>query len=114
MKVGILFLTAIQLYTNLFAADSVVINSPNKKIQVTVHYKTRLSYTIKYQGELILQPSFIDLILNNGSALSGNLRLIKRSVAAFNEKIISPVPEKRKEIADNYNLLTLQFARPYT
>ena len=52
--------------------------------------------------------------MSDGKSLSGDLSCIKKSIQYFNEKIISPVPEKRKEIADNYNLLTLRFKQPYT
>ena len=114
MKVVILFLIYFLLNNHLFAADSIVVNSPDKKIQVTVRYKAKLSYTIKFLEQIILQPSYIDITLNNGKSLSDDQGVLKRSIQYFNEKIISPVPEKRKEIADNYNLLTLQFKQPYT
>ena len=107
MKIVILILISFQIRNYLFAADSLVVNSPDKKIQVTVRYKTKLSYTIKYLDQLILQPSYIDIFLSDGKSLSGDLSVLKKS-------IISPVPEKRKEITDNYNLLTLRFKNPYT
>ena len=114
MKIVILILISFQIRNYLFAADSLVVNSPDKKIQVTVRYKTKLSYTIKYLDQLILQPSYIDIFLSDGKSLSGDLSVLKKSIQYFNEKIISPVPEKRKEITDNYNLLTLRFKNPYT
>jgi alpha-glucosidase len=98
----------------LRAADSLTVSSPDKKIDVTVHYKDKLSYSIRYLGEQILLPSFIDVKLQNGKRLSGNLHVSKRSIRSFNGKIISPVPEKRKEIADVYNELSLQFKEPFT
>ncbi len=110
----ILILISSQLSTRLSAADSVIVSSPDKKISITVHYKNRLSYSVKYHEELILQPSYIDLTLNNGKSLSDDLRILRKTIQVFDEKIISPVPEKRKQITDNYNLLTLQFKQPYT
>src|SRR5687767_5473334 len=114
MKVLTFSLIFFQLCTKLFAADSLMLSSPDKKISVTVHYENRLSYSIKYQDELILQPSYIDLTLNNGKSLSDDLCVSKSAIEEFDQKIISPVPEKRKQITDNYNLLTLQFKQPYT
>src|SRR5258708_7713862 len=108
MKVPLLFIIFLQIITNLFAADSVIVASPNKKIWVTVHYKNKITYTINYSNEIILQPSLIDLVVENGQRLSTDLRLQKISVAFYNEKIISPVAEKRKEIINNYSELTLQ------
>ena len=114
MKVVVFFLIYFLFNNSLFASDSVVVNSPDKNIQVTLYYKSRLSYSIKFQGQIILQPSFIDITLDNGRSLSDDQRVEKRSIRYVNEKIISPVPEKRKEIFDNYNLLTLRFKQPYT
>ncbi|MBA2561631.1 MAG: glycoside hydrolase family 97 protein [Chitinophagaceae bacterium] len=114
MKLLILIFISFQLWTKASAADSVIVSSPDKKISITVHYKDRLSYSIQYQGNLILQPSYIDLTLNNGKSLSDDLRILRKAIQVFNEKIISPVPEKRKQITDNYTQLTLQFKQPYT
>ncbi len=64
--------------------------------------------------KLLLQPSIIDLEFENGQRLSNDLKLQKKTILSHNEKIISPVPEKRKEITNNYNELTLRFVSPYT
>ncbi|MBA2561437.1 MAG: glycoside hydrolase family 97 N-terminal domain-containing protein, partial [Chitinophagaceae bacterium] len=114
MKLLLLILISFQLWIKASAVDSVIVSSPDKKISITVHYKDRLSYSIQYQGNLILQPSYIDLTLNNGKSLSDDLRIQRKAIQVFNEKIISPVPEKRKLITDNYIQLTLQFKQPYT
>jgi alpha-glucosidase len=112
MKNLIVFLFFL-LALRLLAADSLAVSSPDKKIDVTVYYKDKLSYSVKYLGKIILLPSVIDLELQNGKKLSDDLHLSKRSVRSFNGKIISPVPEKRKEIPDVYNELSLQFKEPF-
>jgi len=114
MKYSIAFLFSLLAFYYLHAADSLVVYSPDKKIDVTVYYKDKLSYSIKYLGKPILLPSVIDLQLQNGKRLSDDLHLSKRSIRSFNGKIISPVPEKRKEIADVYHELSLQFKEPFT
>src|SRR4030095_13528220 len=108
---GLFFLLACQY---LLAADSLIVNSPDKKISVTVHYKGQLSYSVEYLGNTILLQSVIDLQLQNGKKLSDDLHVTKRAVRSFDEKIISPVPEKRKEIPDVYNELLLQFRGPFS
>ena len=113
MKNLIVFLFFLLAFQRLFAADSLAVSSPDKKIDVTVYYKDKLSYSIKYLGKPILLPSVIDLQLQNGKKLSDDLHLSKSSVRSFNGKIISPVPEKRKEIPDVYNELSLQFKEPF-
>lgn len=114
MKSVILFLLCFQLGTDLSASEKIVITSPDKKIEVTVDNKDKLSYSVKFLNQTILQPSYIDITLNNGKSLSDNLGISKKSIESVNDNFISPVPEKRKEIIDNYNLLTLQFKQPYT
>jgi alpha-glucosidase len=114
MKYSIAFLFSLLAFHYLHAADSLVVYSPDKKIDVTVYYKDKLSYSINYLGKPILLPSVIDLQLQNGKRLSDDLHVSKRSVRSFNGKIISPLPEKRKEIADVYDELSLQFKEPFT
>jgi alpha-glucosidase len=114
MKNSVAFLFSLIAYYNLLASDSLVISSPDKKIDVSISYREKLSYSVKYEGNTILLPSFIDLQLVNGKNLSDDLQVAKRSIRSFNGKIISPVPEKRKEIADVYNELSLQFKQPFT
>src|SRR5580765_2571915 len=113
MKKLICFLFFLFAFQRLLAVDSLAVSSPDKKVEVTVYYKDKLSYSIKYQGKQILLPSVIDLQLQNGKKLSDDLHLGKRSVRSFNGKIISPVPEKRKEIPDVYSELSLQFKEPF-
>jgi alpha-glucosidase len=114
MKVVTLLAIFFQVYTNLFAADSVLVSSPNKRITLVVDYKNKITYSINYDNEIILRPSLIDLVFEDDQQLSKNLRLHKKAISSFNEKIISPVPEKRKEIINNYNELILEFVQPYT
>lgn len=114
MKYSIAFLFSLLAFHCLHAADSVVVYSPDKKIDVTLHYRDKLSYSINYLGKPILLSSVIDLQLQNGQRLSDDLRVRKKIARSFNGKIISPVPEKRKEIPDIYNELSLQFKQPFT
>jgi alpha-glucosidase len=115
MKKVLYFIVFIQLYTvSTFAADSVAVYSPDKKVVVTVRHSNKLSYSIRYLNTILVLPSYIDLTLNNGTSLSGDLSILNKSIKFYANKIISPVPEKRREIQDNYNELTIQFKQPYT
>jgi alpha-glucosidase len=109
-----IFLLVLQTATNLFAADSLLVSSPDKKITVTVYYKEKISYTVKYNSELILLPSSIDLMVEGYKNLSDNIKVKSKKLETVDETITSPVPEKRKFIPNQYNQITLQFARPYT
>src|SRR5947207_5041193 len=114
MKSFIFLLVLLQMGTNLFAADSLQVNSPDKKITVTVYYKEKISYTVKYNNELILQPSTIDLAVEGYKNLSADIKIKKKKLETVNETIASPVPEKRKIIPNHYSQLSIEFAEPYT
>ncbi len=72
-----------------------------------------LNYRIYFNGESLLNPSAIDLILANNQSFSFNNGIKSHSIKKVNGEIISPVPEKRKKISDNYNLLTIATRQPY-
>ncbi len=98
----------------VFAADSLVVSSPDKKIKLSLHHKAHLSYTIRFLNEVVIQSSKVDLLLANGKSLSADLSISKKKIRSFAGKIVSPVPEKRQVIPDIYNELTVRFKQPYS
>ncbi len=109
----IFLLLLLQPGSGIFASDSLLVSSPDKKITVTVYYKNKITYTVKYNDQLILLPSAIDLAVEGYKNLSADTKVKSKKLNAVNETITSPVPEKRKLIPDEYNQLTIQFAQPY-
>lgn len=99
---------------SLQAKDSLQVSSPNKKIVVKVHAVNKLSYTVFFEGKIILQPSLIDLAIENKPPLSEQVKIKSSNIILVDETILSPVPEKRKIIKDNYNQLTINFSQPYS
>lgn len=98
----------------LFAADSLQVSSPDKKITVTINTKNRLSYTVSYSGALVLQPSSINLWVRGKQSLADKFKVTSNKLETVDEEIISPVPEKRTIIRNHYNQLTISFAQPYS
>jgi alpha-glucosidase len=96
------------------AGDSLIIVSPDRKIEVTVYHSVNLQYSVRYEGKNIIQPSSINLLLANKKDLAEDLRIRRSSLHSVNELIVSPVPEKRKEIPDHYNELRIDFKLPYS
>jgi alpha-glucosidase len=94
-------------------ADTIKVCSPSGKICVRVWMTNRLKYNISYDNRTILEPSNIDLILVNNRSLNVNNSIKSNSVRQIKERIISPVPEKRKIIPDIYSLLSISFRQPY-
>ena len=112
-----LFFTVIFIHLLLnftYAADTKDIISPDGKIRVTVEINPGLRYQVTYNNKLLLKSSGINLLLASGISLSGKLGVKKITHRSNSSVIISPVPEKRKNIPDIYNELTIQFKSPFS
>jgi alpha-glucosidase len=96
------------------ATDKKEITSPDGKIKLKVEANDSLSYSLSYENRVLLLPSAISMILENGTDLSGKIVFKKTSTRYNNSVIISPVPEKRKNIPDIYNELTIRFKQPFS
>ncbi|HEX3385164.1 MAG TPA: glycoside hydrolase family 97 protein, partial [Mucilaginibacter sp.] len=109
------FLWAILLTISCAAksADTLSVFSPSGKISVKVWLDKDIKYAVYERGTLILQPSEADMLLENGRGFSAGNRIRSSAKKSFSNVIISPVPEKRKKITDNYNILTITFSKPY-
>ena len=96
-----------------WCSDTLIVNSPSGKISLKVWLDKGLKYCISYDRRIILSPSSIDFLVENKEPLSGNKSFRSSVVKEVNSEIISPVPEKRKIIPDNYRLLSVSFSLPY-
>ncbi len=114
MKLVFSFVFSFIAGTNVFAADSLLVSSPDKKITVTIYFTNSISYAIRYDRKTILQPSSIDMVLENLPSLSEKLKLKSHAIKTVDETIASPVPEKRKIVRDNYNEVTANLQQPYS
>jgi alpha-glucosidase len=98
----------------VYAADKKDLSSPDKKIVVTIASADKLSYSVSYDGRTILSPSVINMTLMNGASVSGKIIWKKTTTRYNNSVIISPVPEKRRNIPDIYNEITIRFQQPFS
>jgi alpha-glucosidase len=96
-----------------FSVDSLSLLSPDKTIRLTVYTRPQLTYSVAKNGVLLMQKSSIDLQLAGRQVLSNDLRLSKALFTSSKETIVSPVPEKRREINNAYSQLSLQFRQPF-
>lgn len=113
MKILVIFLSFF-LFDDSLAADSLTVSSPDGKTEVVIWLKENPRYSIQYEGTTLLLPSSIDISLNNGHHVSDDLRIRKYSIQTVNELITSPVPEKRREIRNEYRELKIEFRQPYS
>jgi alpha-glucosidase len=102
LMVGILLC----LWLNSRCSDTLSVCSPSGKICVKIWMDKNLKYGI-------LEPSEADMLLSNNQSFSYNNSIKSHVIKSVTNEIISPVPEKRKIIKDDYNLLSIVFRRPY-
>jgi alpha-glucosidase len=114
MKRNLPVIILLLVFYSVDAADRKEISSPDGKIKVTVEAKEKLFYSISYENKMVLLPSVINMILENGTEFSGKISFKKTTSRSNNSVIISPVPEKRKNIPDIYNELAIRFQQPFT
>ena len=89
------------------------ISSPDQALTISVNVGPTITYQVYYQNRLIVAPSEIDLVLQDGkklSARSGNPRFTTRQNRGT---IVSPIPEKRRIIPDIYQELTVDLRNSF-
>jgi len=94
--------------THAFTRDYKV-NSPDGKIAVTVTAGNEIKWTATYDGREIFNASRIAMVLEGGQVLGGNEKIASSSVNRLNEVINPVVANKRSEITDNCNIITIYF-----
>ncbi len=87
--------------------------SPDKKIKIIIQTKDQLTYGVSADGKELLSASPISMTVNDKMFLGKNAKVKKQETKSVDEKIFPVVPIKRKELRNNYNELTIQFAGNY-
>ncbi len=101
------------LHATSLMTDPLQACSPSSKICVKVWMEDSLKYSIAYDGKTILEPSVIDILLENDVSLSRNNRIRSLSIKNVKDQIFAPVPEKRKMVPDVYTELSIEFRQPF-
>jgi len=96
-----------------FCADTLTLHSPSGNITVKMWMNQQLWYCVSFENKIIVSSSAIDLILMDGRAFSIRNSIKSHSFKKENSIIVSPVPEKRKNIPDVYNEISITFRQPY-
>ena len=90
------------------------LQSPNKKIRINIQIQDRITWSVNYGSELILQPSQLALSLKDHPQLGLKPVLLKKELRHKNEVITATIPVKSKQITNNYNELKLDFKGKYS
>jgi len=88
-------------------AQTIELKSPDNKIIITIDNNEKLTYSVSYNGRIIITPSQLGFELKDEPAMTGNFSIIDKSETNFNETWIPVVKSKHAEIINNYNELQL-------
>jgi alpha-glucosidase len=98
---------------SLTAAGPLTLLSPDEKIQVEVSVGRSISYSVSFQGRIILAPSRLALTVNDGQVLGQGASVKNTKVYYISESIYPEVREKSKVIENKCNELTIEFEEPF-
>lgn len=109
MKRVLLYCTALIAFAQPVRAKDWKVTSPDGKLRVEVSSTPKSTvYSVKSLQEVILKPSRLELVLQDGSILGRNLQTASRS--SFRDKRKTPVYRKAS-INEAYNMLSLSDSR---
>lgn len=98
---------------NLLRAETIELFSPDKRIKVEIKIGPDITYSIFYNDEILLAPSPISMIIQDGTKLGKNVRLNNIKRRSVREKIYPVVREKRAEIDDHFEEVTINLRGNY-
>jgi alpha-glucosidase len=105
-----LLLTLLSVFTSYYAvAKEYKIVSPDNKISLTVNVGNDIKWSASREGKEIINSTKIALILGNGKVLGENEKVRRAAVSQLNAVIKPVVANKKSEIIDNCNILTITF-----
>ncbi len=110
-KFGSIIVTLL-LFAMTVQAKQYVVKSPDKKVSVTITTGKNLTFSIRYDGKVLLNPSPVALYLKSHS-FGPNAKVIKTKKESQNSIITPEIFVKSDKIVDHYNALTLYFQGNY-
>jgi alpha-glucosidase len=92
--------------------SNLVLQSPNGRIQVKVNLGERLTYDVLVNNNAVLSNATLSFDVAQ-NAFGINPKLKNTKTRSVNNVVVSPVPQKSKQIPENYKELRLEFEGNY-
>ena len=89
-KLKMTLLCSLFLITTAYAQKQFTLTSPNGRISTTINIGEKITYDITHDGQSVLSPSPISLMLSDGEVWGDNAKLSKSNKRSVNETILSP------------------------
>lgn len=108
--ISLIVLFFLPLFLNAGQYD---VESPSKKLIVTINTDNHLTYSVSYDKVTIIKPSAISLILDRG-ILGKDPSIKNKSIDYVNRELRPVVRQKYAVIKDEYNELRLDFENNFS
>ncbi|WP_421940172.1 glycoside hydrolase family 97 protein [Pedobacter sp.] len=112
-NIALTIIAAALMFSNAFAKD-IELQSPDKKIKISIAVTDKITWSIKQGTTAILQASQLAMILKNNVKLGVNPVLQHQKLSHHNNLLLADIPVKSKKIINNYNELKLDFKGNYS
>ena len=97
----------------LYAKDY-KLTSPDGTNVLTVSINDKITYTLVVDGEQVMNPSWMSMVIENNIVLGAKPKVIRKSIRSIDEILHPQIRVKSKEIRDHFNELTLSFKGKYS
>lgn len=92
---------------SLAFAENYTVDSPDSRITVNVETGTNTTYSVTFNGKMILNPSPISMTFDNGTVIGRNMEVKNVERSTQNQVLKPGVRQKSKQIIDHYNEMVL-------
>ena len=94
-------------------AQKYEIKSPNSAIKLKVELANAISWTVSYNGNVVIEKAEIGLAFTNGTYYGLYPKVKKHTIESHSEMIYPAVPHKDSEIKDQYEELSIDFTQKF-
>lgn len=88
-------------------SQNITVKSPDGNLSVIVANAEKLTYSVGWRNQLILNPSAMGFEFRNEEPMTGNFEILKQTEKDVNETWIPVVKSKHSSVLNNYKELTL-------
>ncbi|MBP3349154.1 MAG: glycoside hydrolase family 97 protein [Bacteroidaceae bacterium] len=88
------------------------LTSPDGRMQMEIYTEPRLYYTVSMDGNEVIAPSPIGMVMNDGRMWNGTSTITNVAQSSHND-VVYPLMGKNKVVPDYYNELILSFDDEY-
>lgn len=100
-------LCLMMVWGSLAFAENYTVDSPDSRITVNVETGTNTTYSVTFNGKMILNPSPISMTFDNGTVIGRNMEVKNVERSTQNQVLKPVVRQKSKQIIDHYNEMVL-------